>query len=871
VALFGGNAYSVSVKFLADLSGFTANIDKATGKLEKFGASATKIGKGMTMAITAPLIAMGTAAVNASLQMNKGMADVATLIPGNIQRVEELKKGVQDLSVQWGKSTADMTRGLYEVVSAFGDTNETLAQLEIASKLATAGVSTTLDALRLLSAITKGYGDTSAEAMRKASDLMMTVVKLGQTTFPELAASITGTIPLAASLGVKIEEVAGLFATLTGVTGNAAEVGTQVEGMLAGLMKQTDTMAKSIKGLGYETAQQMIEALGLVEAYKQLIATTDGTQESISKLLMRREGLTALFALTGGQADTFTKKMQAMGDAAGYTDEAVREQTEGINAAGFAWDVFKTKLSVTLQKWGDDLLPFFEKLLDFFDRTISKLGDMADGFNKADPAMQKFYITIGLIVVALGPLLIGLGKLAQAFVFIRMALVGGAVAGAAGAAGGGAAVGAGLIAALTGTAAVLSGLVLIIGAGAAAFAFEYTKRVKEAKEMTEWLGVEVERSTIRIIKMFRTVKEGFAALDIFQKTPTIGGTGILDIGKLESQLPAAIDYLREIGKLTDEAADSLKYLIEVGGQENLVNVYEAVKKVYGTIPIGPEVPSLTVVPGGGGGGGGTGGAGDAGVQEGETPTQAKLRRWIERTDQIIEDWNRRADEAWEVSRQPSIAEAVKKIIDLQGLAQIRDQLNNIGGLAFSLKPKTEAELFGEEQRRGLAGTVQSNRRAIADSLSDAKDGGDKLFADLGNILMEGIRGIVESIQSGDIGGAIQNLFSMLGNTISTNVSKMIETSIGGGGMFGSIMGALGGGLVGVGISLLGGLFGGKDKDRGSEPSKPIYVYDTHWDQYFRLGMTLPSSYVRSGRSDMYNVDPHGRTADGWSTGQHFDA
>ena len=35
-----------------------------------------------------------------------------------------------------------------------------------------------------------GYGDTSAAAVAKASDLALLTVRLGQTTFPELAASI---------------------------------------------------------------------------------------------------------------------------------------------------------------------------------------------------------------------------------------------------------------------------------------------------------------------------------------------------------------------------------------------------------------------------------------------------------------------------------------------------------------------------------------------------------------------------------------------------------------------------------------------------------------------------------------------------------
>ena len=78
----------------------------------------------------------------------------------------------------------------YQVISAFGDTKEVPKQLEATLKAAKAGGASAFDSLNLLSAVTKGYGDTSFEAMMKVSDLAFQTVKLGQTTFPELASSI---------------------------------------------------------------------------------------------------------------------------------------------------------------------------------------------------------------------------------------------------------------------------------------------------------------------------------------------------------------------------------------------------------------------------------------------------------------------------------------------------------------------------------------------------------------------------------------------------------------------------------------------------------------------------------------------------------
>ena len=69
------------------------------------------------------------------------------------------------------------------------------------------------------------------EEVNRVSDIAFQTIKLGQTTMGELASSIGGTVPLAATLGVSLEEVMGAMAALTGVTGTTAEVATQLEGI----------------------------------------------------------------------------------------------------------------------------------------------------------------------------------------------------------------------------------------------------------------------------------------------------------------------------------------------------------------------------------------------------------------------------------------------------------------------------------------------------------------------------------------------------------------------------------------------------------------------------------------------------------------
>ena len=122
--------------------------------------------------------------------------------------------------------------------------------LRINSEAAAAGVATTEDAIALTSAVTKAYGDTPAAAVQQASDLALVTVRLGQTSFPELAAAIGKTTPLAAQIGVRQEELAASYATLTGVVGSTSKVSTGLRGILSGLIRPTKGLREAVAALG---------------------------------------------------------------------------------------------------------------------------------------------------------------------------------------------------------------------------------------------------------------------------------------------------------------------------------------------------------------------------------------------------------------------------------------------------------------------------------------------------------------------------------------------------------------------------------------------------------------------------------------------
>lgn len=409
---------------------YSKQFKKLTKQVEQIGKGITKVGKDLTASITVPLAGIGAASFKMSKDFNAAMANVGTLIPGQTEKLKGFKTAVLDLAGDVGVSSTIISEGLYETISAFGDAQDPINKLTVATTMSKAGMSSVKEALSLVSAVTKGYGDTSDAAAQKASDLAFMTVKLGQTTFPELASSIGKVVPLATTLNVKQEELFGSFATLTGVTGSASEVTTQLAAAFGAFIKPSEAMTKAAKKSGFESATAMVKQLGLRDSLAAIGKVAGGSEQKLGKMLTTKEGLVAALTLLGPQAENFEKKITDMGGAAGATDEAFIAQTQGINKAGFAFDQMTERLRRLSIQIGDKLAPVAKRLMD-------RLEPLFETFENMSPATLDLGIKIAGIAAAIGPLILVVGKLVT---------VGSTVMGIIGGAGGMA----GVLAAITG-------------------------------------------------------------------------------------------------------------------------------------------------------------------------------------------------------------------------------------------------------------------------------------------------------------------------------------------------------------------------------------------------------------------------------------
>lgn len=390
---------------------FVGQMEAAEKRLDKISDALTGFGGTLSAAVTAPLAGLGAAALKMTTDLNRTMANVASLGVGT-DRIFELRDAVQELAISTGKGTDDIADGLYQVISTFEDTADTTKILDIVARSAAAGLATTTDAINLTASVSKSYNDTSVETIQKINDLAFATANLGITTLPEMARNIGQAAPLASALGVSMEDMFAVIATGAGITGSTSEVTTQFRGILQSFLAPTTEATRLIKAMGYQNGIAMVKTLGLQKSIELMVAAADATNQPLQAFIGSIEGQTLAMALTGEQSETFTQRLEDMQNVTGQMDAAFEAQTQGVNKFGFAMQQARVKLQVFFEDLGDALGPVAMEFVGWLEPMLAKLLDLGKAFATLNPETRRTVIIFAGVAAAIGPVLVGVGALA---------------------------------------------------------------------------------------------------------------------------------------------------------------------------------------------------------------------------------------------------------------------------------------------------------------------------------------------------------------------------------------------------------------------------------------------------------------------------
>ena len=318
--------------------------DRASGGLNRLGSRfgiATKQGLAMGAAFKAIDLGVQLAmqsfqqlgqwlgdSVEKTRQFQRAMTEVRTMLTEmEAQVLPNLTAEVVEMSIAFGKSTTDLARGLYQVLSAGIDVSKSMIVLRESAKLATVGLTSVESAVDTTTTVLNAYG-MAAEEVINVSNIMWKTVELGKLRVEDLSNALGFVVPIAAQAGVSFEEVSAALATMTkqGIRANMATRGLRQ--LLNTLIAPSEEARNEMIGMGIAYDDLTLEALGLKGTIDLITDATGGQIGEITKLIPNVRALSAALALGAQEGDIFENTLDEISNSFGDLNRKFQLFTE---------------------------------------------------------------------------------------------------------------------------------------------------------------------------------------------------------------------------------------------------------------------------------------------------------------------------------------------------------------------------------------------------------------------------------------------------------------------------------------------------------------------------------------------------------------
>jgi len=330
------------------------------------------------------LITFAKDAVKAFADFEAGLSRINTVAGVSEIELTGLWDEISIISKEFGIAKEELLDTAFNISSAGVEFQNVSKILRLSSVVALGAFTDTTTAFNGIIAVIKKFGIDLNESWSVAEKFFI-ANKLWQTTIEDLANAMQNLTSSVKPAGVKINEVFAILSTLTGVTWNANQVITQLNGAINAIAAPTTDASAKFKELGIEVGQGAIEQKGFVTVAKEVFDATNWNLELLRKLIPEVEAQKLIVALATTQNDKYKLSLDEVTNSQGNLQEAVNQVTNDT----------KFQLEVASRKYEDFKVRAWSSLISIF----GFLSDFASILNSTLKVLGGF--------VALGVLSIG--------------------------------------------------------------------------------------------------------------------------------------------------------------------------------------------------------------------------------------------------------------------------------------------------------------------------------------------------------------------------------------------------------------------------------------------------------------------------------
>ena len=360
----------------------------------------------MTKSVTAPLVAVGTAAIKFSSDSQNAFQQFAAATGTASNEMGKYKDMINDIyKNNFGESINDVAEAMATVNQNMSYLDDSALQrcTEYAYTLSdTFGVDVA-ESTRAADSLIKNYGVSAREAF----NLMTQGMQSGLNFSDELFDNIDEYSVQFKKLGLDAEDMFSVFANgAQNGAFNLDKIGDAVKEFSIRAIDGSDTTKQGFEALGMN-ADEMAQKFGAggktaKEAFNEVIEGLASMDDPVAQSAAGVNLFGTMWEDLGSQVIT---SMSTASDTIDKSRESVEElvNVKYDTLSGALGGLWRTIQVDVLQPIGNQLIPYVTK-------GISVVQKFTDKWNKLEPATQKTIVKFAAVAASVGPVLMGFGK-----------------------------------------------------------------------------------------------------------------------------------------------------------------------------------------------------------------------------------------------------------------------------------------------------------------------------------------------------------------------------------------------------------------------------------------------------------------------------
>lgn len=321
------------IRVIIDPSGAQRGGRQVEKSLDRVGASADRTRKLIARAFSFAIVASAlTRTIGLLANFEQQMASVRAISGATEAQFSSLREEAKRLGITTRFSASQAAEGMVFLARAGFEVDEVMGSIEGTLRLAQAGVLDVGTAADIASNILQGFR-LEVDQTGRVVDVLALAANSANTTVGQLGQGMKFVAPVAAGLGVSLEETTAAMAALSDAGLQSTLAGTGLRRVLSELESPAKKTTDILAGLGLAAEDVRVSQVGLITAIQRLAAAGVDTGQAL-ELFGDRGG--PAFEVLSSSIPKILEMNEALANAGGTAERIARIMDDNLKGALFA-------------------------------------------------------------------------------------------------------------------------------------------------------------------------------------------------------------------------------------------------------------------------------------------------------------------------------------------------------------------------------------------------------------------------------------------------------------------------------------------------------------------------------------------------------